>query len=73
MVADNAAQIFGGRGVTRTGMGKRIEEFVRCYKIAAIYGGSEEIMADVAVRQSVAMLDAKIAKGDKNAVVMSRL
>ena len=73
MVADNAAQIFGGRGVTRTGMGKRIEEFVRCYKIAAIYGGSEEIMADVAVRQSVAMLDAKIAKGDKNAVIMSRL
>ena len=73
MIADNAAQIFGGRGVTKTGMGKRIEEFVRCYKIAAIYGGSEEIMADVAVRQSVAMLDAKIAKGDRNAIVMSRL
>ena len=73
MIADNAAQIFGGRAVTRTGMGKNIEEFNRAYKIVSIYGGSEEIMADVAVRQSVAALDAQIAKGNKQAIVMSRL
>jgi alkylation response protein AidB-like acyl-CoA dehydrogenase len=73
MMADNAAQIFGGRGVTRTGMGKRIEEFIRAYKIVSIYGGSEEVMADVAVRQEVGRLDAKLAKKDPKAIVMSRL
>lgn len=73
MIADNACQIFGGRSVTRTGMGKRVEAFMRCYKIPAIYGGSEEIMADVAVRQEVARLEARLAKGDQKAIAMSRL
>ena len=73
MIADNACQIFGGRGVTRTGMGKNIEAFQRCFKIPAIYGGSEEIMADVAVRQEVGRLEARIKKGDPKAIVMSRL
>jgi alkylation response protein AidB-like acyl-CoA dehydrogenase len=73
MMADNAAQIFGGRAVTKTGMGKNIEEFIRAYKIVSIYGGSEEVLADMAVRQSVGMLEAKIAKGDKKAIVMARL
>jgi alkylation response protein AidB-like acyl-CoA dehydrogenase len=73
MLADNAAQIFGGRAVTKTGMGKSIEEFIRAYKIVSIYGGSEEVLADMAVRQSVGMLEARIAKGDKKAIVMSRL
>ena len=73
MIADNAAQIFGGRGVTRTGMGKRVEEFIRGYKIVSIYGGSEEVMADVAVRQEVGRLEARLAKKDVNAVVMARL
>jgi hypothetical protein len=72
-LSDHAAQIFGGRGVTRTGMGKRIEEFIRAYKIVSIYGGSEEVMADVAVRQEVGKLEALIAKKNKNAIVMSRL
>jgi alkylation response protein AidB-like acyl-CoA dehydrogenase len=73
MIADNACQIFGGRSVTKTGMGKRVEAFMRCYKIPAIYGGSEEIMADVAVRQEVGRLEARLKKGDRNAIVMSRL
>jgi alkylation response protein AidB-like acyl-CoA dehydrogenase len=73
MVADNACQIFGGRAVTRTGMGKRIEAFQRSYKIPAIYGGSEEIMADLAVKQEVARLEARLAKKDPKAIVMSRL
>ena len=72
-LADHAAQIFGGRGVTKTGMGKNVEQFVRGYKIVSIYGGSEEVLADVAVRQQVARLEALIAKGDKGAIVMSRL
>ena len=73
LLADNAAQIFGGRAVTKTGMGKHIEEFMRGYKIVSIYGGSEEVLADVAVRQSVGQLEQEIAKGNKNAIVMSRL
>jgi alkylation response protein AidB-like acyl-CoA dehydrogenase/predicted heme/steroid binding protein len=53
LVADNGCQLFGGRAVTRTGMGKYIERFHRSKKIVAIYGGSEEIMADLGVRQAV--------------------
>jgi alkylation response protein AidB-like acyl-CoA dehydrogenase len=73
MIADNACQIFGGRAVTRTGMGKHIEAFQRSYKIPAIYGGSEEIMADLAVKQEVGRLEARLAKKDPKAIAMSRL
>ncbi|KAL0076973.1 acyl-CoA dehydrogenase/oxidase [Phycomyces blakesleeanus] len=52
-VSDDACQIFGGRGITRTGMGRSIEAFQRTYKFAAILGGSEEIMADLGVRQAM--------------------
>merc|ERR550525_1252500 len=52
-VADNAVQILGGRGVTQTGMGRIVETFHRAYKVPAVYGGSEEIMADLAVRQAI--------------------
>lgn len=44
-VSDDACQIFGGRGITKTGMGRIIEGFQRSYKFGAILGGSEEIMA----------------------------
>ncbi|CAD7960377.1 unnamed protein product [Amoebophrya sp. A25] len=53
LVADNGCQIFGGRAVTKTGMGKHMERFQRAYKIASIYGGSEEIMADLGIRQAL--------------------
>ncbi|KAL2913977.1 hypothetical protein HK105_206568 [Polyrhizophydium stewartii] len=52
-VSDNACQIFGGRGITKTGMGRVIEAFQRTYKFGAILGGSEEIMADLGVRQAM--------------------
>eukprot|EP01060_Flectonema_neradi_P011121 TRINITY_DN18182_c0_g1_i1.p1 TRINITY_DN18182_c0_g1~~TRINITY_DN18182_c0_g1_i1.p1 ORF type:complete len:508 (+),score=70.63 TRINITY_DN18182_c0_g1_i1:45-1568(+) len=51
-VADNAAQIFGGRAVTKSGMGSKIEIFVRTQKFSAILGGAEEVMADFAIRQA---------------------
>ena len=44
LVADESVQIFGGRGITSTGMGKMIERFHRTYKFGSILGGSEEIM-----------------------------
>ena len=53
LVGDNAVQILGGRGVTQGGMGRVIETFHRAYKVPAVYGGSEEIMADLAVRQAM--------------------
>ncbi|EGF77101.1 hypothetical protein BATDEDRAFT_91934 [Batrachochytrium dendrobatidis JAM81] len=54
-ISDQACQIFGGRGITKTGMGHIIESFQRTYKFAAILGGSEEIMADLGVRQAMRM------------------
>jgi len=50
-IADDTVQIFGGRAITKTGMGKNIEAFQRTYKFGSILGGSEEIMADLGIRQ----------------------
>ena len=52
-VSDEACQIFGGRAITRTGMGQVVERFQRSAKFAAILGGSEEVMADLGVRQAM--------------------
>ncbi|KAL4936437.1 hypothetical protein BDV06DRAFT_93283 [Aspergillus oleicola] len=51
-IASEATNIFGGRGLTQTGMGKVIEMFHRTYKFDAILGGTEEILADLGVRQA---------------------
>merc|ERR1740117_46802 len=53
LVSDNACQIFGGRALTRTGMGQFVEKFQRSFKMQAILGGSEEILADFAIRQAI--------------------
>merc|ERR1719433_1957244 len=53
LVSDNACQIFGGRAITGSGMGYIIEKFQRSFKFQAILGGSEEIMADFAIRQAM--------------------
>jgi len=53
LVADEASQIFGGRAISRSGMGQVVERFARSQKFAAILGGSEEIMADLGIRQSL--------------------
>jgi len=52
-IADECVQIFGGRGITRTGMGAKVEGFKNYVKYAAVYGGSEEIMADLSVKQAL--------------------
>ncbi|KAJ3116453.1 hypothetical protein HDU96_009616 [Phlyctochytrium bullatum] len=51
LVSDNAVQIFGGRALTRTGMGRIIEQFQRTNN--AILGGAEEVMADLGVRMAM--------------------
>eukprot|EP00746_Dinoflagellata_sp_MGD_P162137 gnl/MRDRNA2_/MRDRNA2_89561_c0_seq1.p1 gnl/MRDRNA2_/MRDRNA2_89561_c0~~gnl/MRDRNA2_/MRDRNA2_89561_c0_seq1.p1 ORF type:complete len:563 (+),score=98.46 gnl/MRDRNA2_/MRDRNA2_89561_c0_seq1:122-1690(+) len=53
-VSDQSCQIFGGRALTRTGMGSIVEKFQRTNKFGAILGGSEEIMADLGIRQAMA-------------------
>ncbi|KAH6668271.1 acyl-CoA dehydrogenase/oxidase [Halenospora varia] len=50
-IADEAVQIFGGRALTQTGMGKNIEQFHRTYKFDAILGGAEEVLGDLGVRR----------------------
>jgi alkylation response protein AidB-like acyl-CoA dehydrogenase len=52
-IADEAVQIFGGRGITQSGMGRTIEMFHRTYKFDAILGGAEEVLGDLGVRQAV--------------------
>ncbi|TVY31228.1 Acyl-CoA dehydrogenase [Lachnellula hyalina] len=52
-IADEAVQIFGGRALTRTGMGRTIEMFHRTYKFDAILGGAEEVLGDLGVRQAL--------------------
>jgi len=52
-IADNCVQVMGGRGITRTGMGANVEGFKNFCKYAAVYGGSEEIMADLAMKQAL--------------------
>ena len=52
-IADEAVNIFGGRGLTQSGMGRVVEHFHRTYKFDAILGGTEEILADLGVRQAM--------------------
>lgn len=54
--ADESVQIFGGRALTQSGMGKFIEMFHRTYKFDAILGGAEEVLGDLGVRQAMAKM-----------------
>ncbi|KAI9026062.1 acyl-CoA dehydrogenase/oxidase [Hyaloraphidium curvatum] len=49
--AREACQIMGGIAYTRGGQGGRVERLYRDVRGAAIPGGSEEIMADIGMRQ----------------------
>jgi alkylation response protein AidB-like acyl-CoA dehydrogenase len=50
-ITDEAVQIFGGRALSLTGMGRFVERYHRSRKFEAVGGGSEEIMGDLGVRQ----------------------
>jgi alkylation response protein AidB-like acyl-CoA dehydrogenase len=51
--AREAAQIFGGLAYTRGGQGGKVERLNRETKAYTIPGGSEEIMLDLGIRQSL--------------------
>ncbi|KAI5818054.1 acyl-CoA dehydrogenase/oxidase [Pyronema omphalodes] len=51
--AREAVQIFGGLGYTQGGQGAKVERLYRDVRGYAIPGGSEEIMLDLSIRQSM--------------------
>lgn len=53
LCAREASQIFGGLAYTRGGQGGKVERLYREVRAYAIPGGSEEIMLDLAMRQSL--------------------
>lgn len=52
-VARDAVEIFGGRGLTQTGMGRIITSFYRTAIIPHIYGGAADVLLDLGVRQAI--------------------
>ncbi|CAA7267133.1 unnamed protein product [Cyclocybe aegerita] len=51
--ATDAVQLFGGRGITRTGMGEHIEHYHRTVPFDSILGGAEDVLGDLGVRQAI--------------------
>lgn len=52
--AREAQQIFGGAGYQKgNGPGGRVEQISRDLRMMVVGGGSEEILADLAVRQEI--------------------
>ncbi|KAA1467460.1 acyl-CoA dehydrogenase NM domain-like protein [Dentipellis sp. KUC8613] len=51
--AKDAVQIFGGRGISRAGMGRFIEHYHRTVPFDALLGGAEDVLADLGVRQAL--------------------
>lgn len=51
--ARDAVQIFGGRGITQTGMGKIVEHYHRTVPFDALLGGAEDVLGDLGVRQAI--------------------
>ncbi|KAJ8592660.1 acyl-CoA dehydrogenase NM domain-like protein [Rhizopogon salebrosus TDB-379] len=51
--AEDATQMFGGRGITATGMGKIIENYHRTSPFDAILAGAEDVLGDLGVRQAI--------------------
>ncbi|PPQ81077.1 hypothetical protein CVT25_014540 [Psilocybe cyanescens] len=51
--AEDATQVFGGRALTVTGMGKFIENYHRTSGFDAILAGAEDVLGDLGVRQAL--------------------
>eukprot|EP00461_Guttulinopsis_vulgaris_P001312 UN01312 len=53
LIGGDATQIFGGRALTRSGMGKYCQKFQEAIKYSAILGGSENVLDSLGIRQSL--------------------
>ncbi|KAJ6462050.1 acyl-CoA dehydrogenase [Mycena vitilis] len=51
--AADAVQVFGGRGISRGGMGKHVEHYKRTVAFDSVLGGAEDVMGDLGVRQAM--------------------
>ncbi|KEP48560.1 acyl-CoA dehydrogenase [Rhizoctonia solani 123E] len=51
--ATDATQIFGGRAITKTGMGRMIEHYHRTVPFDSLLGGAEDVLGDLGVRQAM--------------------
>ncbi|KAI0925966.1 hypothetical protein AcV5_008549 [Taiwanofungus camphoratus] len=51
--AADAVQLFGGRGITQSGMGKFVEHYHRTVPFNSLLGGAEDVLADLGVRQAM--------------------
>ena len=60
-----ASQIFGGASFVRSGIGERVERAGRDLRGAVIPGGSDEILADLAVRQALQITARARMEGSK--------
>ncbi|GJE96570.1 acyl-CoA dehydrogenase NM domain-like protein [Phanerochaete sordida] len=54
--ARDAVQIFGGRGITKTGMGRFVEHYYRTVTFDSLLGGAEDVLGDLGVRQAIAKM-----------------
>ncbi|KAF8623663.1 hypothetical protein AX17_007361 [Amanita inopinata Kibby_2008] len=54
--ARDAVQIFGGRGITQSGMGRFIEHYHRTIPFDSLLGGAEDVLADLGVRQALRVM-----------------
>ena len=52
-ICEVCVELFGGRGVTRTGPGRKVERFSRSLYMPSIYGGSSDVMLDYAGREAM--------------------
>jgi len=51
--AKDAVQIYGGRAITQTGMGRFIEHYQRTITFDSLLGGAEDVLGDLGVRQAM--------------------
>lgn len=58
-VASTATILFGGNGMTRSGMGELVEKIYREVPGSRIPGGSEDVLLDLGVRQLLKNFKAK--------------
>ncbi|KAF9637474.1 Acyl-CoA dehydrogenase conserved site [Lasiodiplodia theobromae] len=60
-----AQQIMGGLGYSKNGRGARVEQISRDVRVLVVGGGSEEILADLAVKQEMKAMAAVRARESK--------
>jgi len=51
--ARDAVQLFGGRGITKSGMGSFVERYHSGVLFDSVLGGAEDVLGDLGVRQAI--------------------